>query len=64
MKDKTQHMTHLIRQTINTIDPDAEVILYGPRVRGNESSESYWDLIILTNYSVDLNTEQKFRDKL
>ena len=64
MKDKTQNITLLIRQTINGIDPDAEVILYGSRARGDEKTDSDWDILILTDYAVDLNTEQKFRDKL
>lgn len=64
MKDKTQNITYLIRQTINDIDPDAEVILYGSRARGDEKPDSDWDILILTDYAVDLNTEQKFRDKL
>jgi predicted nucleotidyltransferase len=64
MKDKTQNITHLIRQTINDIDPDAEVILYGSRARGDEKTDSDWDILILTDYAVDLNTEQQFRDKL
>lgn len=64
MKDKTQNITHIIRQTINDIDPHAEVILYGSRARGDEKTDSDWDILILTDYAVDLNTEQKFRDKL
>lgn len=64
MNVKTQHITHLIRQTINDLDPEAEVILYGSRARGDERSESDWDILILTNYSVDLRTEQNFREKL
>ncbi len=46
------------------IDPKAEVILYGSRARGDERTDSDWDILILTNYPVDLEIERKFRDKL
>ena len=64
MKAKTQHISQLIRHYINAIDPKAEVILYGSRARGDERPDSDWDILVLTDYSVDLITERKFRDKL
>jgi len=64
MKTKTQHISQLIRHYINAIDPKAEVILYGSRARGDERPDSDWDILVLTDYSVDLKTERKFRDKL
>ena len=64
MKTKTQHIIQLIRHYINAIDPKADVILYGSRARGDERPDSDWDILILTDYSVDLITERKFRNKL
>jgi predicted nucleotidyltransferase len=64
MKIKTEHISRLIRDSIHLLDPQAEVILYGSRARGDERSDSDWDILILTNYPVDLETERKFRDKL
>ena len=64
MKTKTQYITQLIRNYINTVDPSADVILYGSRVRGDERLDSDWDILILTNYTANLMTERKFRDKL
>ncbi|MCD4736400.1 MAG: nucleotidyltransferase domain-containing protein [Bacteroidales bacterium] len=64
MKAKTQHISQLIRHYINAIDPKAEVILYGSRARGDERPDSDWDILVLTDYSVDLIIERKFRDKL
>ncbi len=64
MKEKTQTISILIRQLINKIDPKAEVILYGSRARGDERADSDWDILILTDYRVDLTTERKFRNKL
>ncbi|SRR5690554_1710571 len=64
MKAKTQHITRMIRDYIDTIDPTTDVILYGSRARGDEKKDSDWDLLILTEYSTNLMTERKFRDKL
>jgi predicted nucleotidyltransferase len=64
MNTKTKHVTDLIRQNINSVDPGAEVILYGSRARGDERFESDWDILILTDYNVDLNVERRFRDRL
>ena len=64
MKTKTQYISQLIRQSISSIDPKAEVILYGSRARGDERTDSDWDILILTDYTVNLQTERKFRDKL
>lgn len=56
-------LTH-IKDTIKAIEPDAEVILYGSRARGDAKETSDWDLLILVPYAVGLEDEQKFRHKL
>ena len=42
----------------------AEIILYGSRARGEEHADSDWDVLVLTDYGVDINIERKFRNKL
>ncbi len=64
MNTKTKRISRLIRTAVKLIDPKAEVILFGSRARGDERNDSDWDILILTDYSVDLQTERKFRDKL
>lgn len=64
MKPKTQHITQLIRNYVNTIDPSADVILYGSRAREDEKPDSDWDILILTHSTASLMTERIFRDKL
>jgi len=64
MNARTNKITRLIRRYIDSIDPKVEVILYGSRASGEEHSESDWDILILTDYPIDLETENKFRDKL
>mgnify|MGYP003681881934 FL=1 len=49
MKRKTKHIAQLIRKNINLIDPKAEIILYGSRLRGDDRPDSDWDILVLTN---------------
>ncbi|RLD57837.1 MAG: nucleotidyltransferase domain-containing protein [Bacteroidetes bacterium] len=64
MKTKTQHISRLIKKTISSIDPKAQVVLYGSRARGTERDDSDWDILILTDYPVNLQIERRFREKL
>ena len=38
--------------------------MYGSRARGDERSDSDWDLLILTESEAGVDTERKFRDQL
>lgn len=64
MKRKTKNIAKLIKENIADIDPTAQVILYGSRARGDEKAESDWDLLILTDYPVNLEKERQFRNHL
>jgi uncharacterized protein len=64
MKRRTKHIAQLIRKNIRLIDPKADIILYGSRARGDERPDSDWDILVLTDYPVDLNKERLFRDNL
>ena len=64
MKSKTKHIIQLIRRNCNSIDPGAEIILYGSRARGEEHADSDWDVLVLTDYGVNLNIERQFSKKL
>jgi predicted nucleotidyltransferase len=64
MKRETQHIAKLIRKNISMIDSKAEIILYGSRARGDDRPDSDWDILVLTDYPVDLNKERVFRDNL
>ena len=37
----------LVKQEIKKIDPDAEVILFGSRARGDFRKDSDWDFLVL-----------------
>ncbi len=53
-----------IVELANTKYPDSEIYLYGSRARGNASSASDWDLLVLLNSKhVPFNIEIKLMDE-
>jgi len=64
VKRKTKHIAQLIRKNINLIDPKAEIILYGSRARGDDRPDSDWDILVLTDYPVNMEKEMNFRNNL
>jgi predicted nucleotidyltransferase len=62
---RKKHIIHLIRQKVNEIDSNAEVILYGSRARGDNKHDSDWDvMILLKQKNVNKKVEQTFRHHL
>jgi uncharacterized protein len=62
--DKDQ-LIKKIKKIVRAEDPTAKVILYGSRARGNYSSESDWDILVLMNKAdVSFKDEQNIRHKL
>jgi len=53
-----------IRTSIETIDPKAQVIIFGSRARGDAKEESDWDILILTENPVTYEIERSFRNNL
>ena len=57
-------LTYKVKQSVRSIDPDARVILFGSRARGDSKSFSDWDFLILTKKQVDEKMKRQIRDKL
>lgn len=54
-----------IKDSIRHEDPNADIILYGSRARGNNKKLSDWDILILIDNKERVNeAEDKFRDHL
>lgn len=64
ISNKYKHIIQRLLNSIHQIDPSAEIILFGSRARGDARPDSDWDILILTDYKVDLLTERRFRNKI
>ncbi|MEO8112488.1 MAG: nucleotidyltransferase domain-containing protein [Ginsengibacter sp.] len=64
MPENKKHIISLIKKNVSEVDPEADIVLFGSRARGNEAEDSDWDLLILTDYPVSFQVEQQFRHHL
>ncbi|MGA2404811.1 MAG: nucleotidyltransferase domain-containing protein [Syntrophobacteraceae bacterium] len=53
-----------VKQAIHEVEPDADIILYGSRSRGDSVSDSDWDFLILVDGSVSEERTDRIRDRL
>ena len=62
---KTQEdIIQKVKKAIHKIDPEAEIILFGSRARGDFRPNSDWDFLILTSQVVDEELKKKIRKEL
>ena len=62
MKISKNDLLKKIKQNVLALEPDAEIILYGSRARGDFSPDSDWDLLVLLNGKVNRQRKEKIYD--
>ncbi|MEM6398262.1 MAG: nucleotidyltransferase domain-containing protein [Bacteroidota bacterium] len=50
----------LVKQAVEQVDPEARVILFGSRARGDAKEDSDWDFLILTPSELSVKEQQKY----
>ena len=61
---KRDELIEQIKQTVHEMEPDAEIILYGSRTRGDAISESDWDFLILVDGPISDERTDRIRHRL
>ena len=61
---KREALLEHVKQTIHELEPDADIILYGSRARGDAHPESDWDFLILLDGVVDDERTDAIRHRL
>jgi predicted nucleotidyltransferase len=58
------NLLHQIRDELYNIVPNAEIVLYGSRVRNEAQKNSDWDFFIIVDHPIDRTTITKIKDCL
>ena len=53
-----------VKLAVQEIEPEAEILLYGSRARGDSVDQSDWDFLILVEGKVDDNRTDRIRHRL
>ncbi|RCR66934.1 nucleotidyltransferase domain-containing protein [Larkinella punicea] len=53
-----------VKESVHSIDPQADVYLFGSRARGNHRKDSDWDFLVLTSGKVTRDLKSTIRDQL
>jgi len=64
MKLKDKKLLRDFKQVITALVPDATILLYGSRARGNPAPQSDYDLIILTEQQVPPEIATRLQDAI
>ncbi|QCQ21390.1 nucleotidyltransferase domain-containing protein [Desulfoglaeba alkanexedens] len=59
-----EELLEQIKEAVHQAEPDAEIILYGCRSRGDALSESDWDFLILVDGPVSDERTDRIRHRL
>jgi uncharacterized protein len=61
---ETRSLAEQMRSAVLEVEPEAQVILYGSRARGDAAPDSDWDLLVLVDGPVDHQREQTIGRRL
>ena len=61
---KKKEFLEKVRRALHELEPEAEIILYGSRSRGNAGTESEWDFLVLVNGSRSDERIDRIRHRL
>jgi uncharacterized protein len=61
MKTINSTVPEKVRELINGIEPESDVIIYGSHARGEASPDSDWDILIITERILSWDEEQNLR---
>lgn len=67
LQDKTPEVEDLLKRVsdeVHSIAPGAKVVLYGSRARGDATSLSDWDFLILVDKPLDRSLVAELKDRL
>ena len=59
-----KELTYKVKESIKSVDPNARVILFGSRARGDDKISSDWDFLILTSKKADDSIKKQIRDSV
>jgi predicted nucleotidyltransferase len=61
---KREELLTRVKQVVHAVEPEADIILYGSRARGDAHPESDWDFLILLPGTVDDARTDRVRHRL
>ena len=57
-------ITYQVKESVRKVDPEAKVILFGSKARGDNKKDSDWDFLILTSQKVNEKLKRTIRENL
>jgi uncharacterized protein len=61
---KATNLLNIVKKRVHRIDPNADIVFYGSRVRGDAKKYSDWDFLVLVDQAVDRNLTIKIRNSM
>ncbi len=61
---RSRELLQRVKQVVQSLLPDAKVVLYGSRARGDAAPDSDWDFLVFTDEPVSFDIEQQLWHRL